>query len=872
MKPAMTQSRRDFLRTGGVLVVGFSVVGRDATLSAQTQISPTGLVDATQVDSWIAIGADESITAYSGKIEFGNGFSTVQTQLVAEELSVPLNRVNVIFGETGLTPDQGVTSGSQSTVTEFRPGGLRQALDTARDALFQLASQRLGVPTGQLTVKDGVFSVKGADNSSQVSYGQLLQGKRFNLTLNSAAIPKDPHQYTILGTSVPRIDIPTKATGQFQYVQHVRLPGMLHGKVVRPPVVGATVVSIDRGSVAGLPGNVKVVVKNNFVGVVADTEWSAIQAAKALNVTWSQGVTLPDQSTLYTWMQQQPSADSFTVNSEDTDQLLKQAVIKVSAQYLYPFQMHGPLASSCAVADVQGGSGSSATATIWSATQGVYPERDSVAMVLGIPKSNVRVVFVESSGCYGLCGNDSVGYDAALLSQAVGQPVRVQYSRKDENVAGDTFGPAYVIDMNAGIDAMGQIIVWTYESWSLAKGDRPEATIPGNIISGALAGFPTPPLLPSAAKPLMTFDNNNNSAAGYLNGAVAGKPPAGTGTVASQKVLVHSIASPFFTGPLRSPARLQNTFANESFMDELAAAVKADPVQYRLRHLSDPRLIAVLNAAAQAANWDTRPSPKLGNAKTGVVTGRGISCVLYEGKNGYSGLVAEVSVDQATGVITVTRLVASQDSGPVSNPDGLRNQMQGGALQGVSRTLHEEVKWNAGSSAITSVDWRTYPVFQFGDSLPVIETVLLNPLNVPPLGAGECTITLVASAIGNAVFDATGVRLRQVPFTPERVLAALMGLGNTFQTEAVAGPKNATAITRQYQLDGTASTSFDGKPLSYQWIDVPGAPQAAILQSNTANPIVQFGSGRGAYTFQLTVTDSSGKTATDTVTINYVGN
>ena len=329
------------------------------------------------------------------------------------------------------------------------------------------------------------------------------------------------------------------------------------------------------------------------------------------------------------------------------------------------------------------------------------------------------------------------------------------------------------MNMNAGVDRNGQMIVWTYEGWSLTKGNRPNATTPGNIISGALAGFPTPPLVPAEATQPTTFSNNGNAAAAYLNGTVAAKPPGGTGTVASQKVLIHSIASPFFTGPLRSPDRLQNTFANESFMDEVAAAVTADPVQYRLRHLSDPRLIAVLNAAAEAANWDTRPSPKPGNAKTGVVTGRGVSCVLYEGNNGYSAMVAEVSVDQATGVITVTRIVTSQDSGPVSNPDGLRNQMEGGALQGMSRALHEEVKWNADSGAITSVDWKTYPVLPFGDPLPVIETVLLNPLNVPQLGAGECTITIAASAIGNAVFDATGARLRQVPFTPARVLAAL---------------------------------------------------------------------------------------------------
>jgi len=771
-EPETGSSRRDFLRNAGVLIVGFGMGG--GKLSAQNPINPTGLVDATQVDSWISIAADESITAYSGKIEFGQGFSTVQTQLVAEELSVPLNRIKVVFGDTGFTPDQGVTSGSQSTVTEFKPGGLRQALDTARDALFQLASQALDVPPSALAVRDGVFFVKGGDPSDQVSYGQLLQGKRFNLTVDSRTVPKNPSQYTVLGTSVPRIDLPARTTGQFQYIQHVRLPGMLHGKVVRPPVVGATVVNVDRSSVLSLPGNVRVVVKNNFVGVVADTEWHAMQAAKALVVTWSGAATLPDQNTLYLWMQQQPSADSFTVNSGDTDQTLAQAVKIISAQYLYPYQMHGALASSCAVADVRGGGFSSAvTAKIWSATQGVYPQRDSVALVLGIPIADVRVTFVEGSGCYGLNGNDSVSFDAAMMSQAVGRPVRVQYSRRDEMASGESYGPAYVVNLNAGVDRSGQMIVWTAESWSLTKGDRPNATTPGNIISGALAGFPTPPLIPGAEAPPKTFRNNGNAAANYVNGVVGGNPPGGTGTVPSQRVLAHSVASPFFTGPLRSPDRLQNTFANESFMDEVAAAVTADPVQYRLRHLSDPRLIAVVNAAAAAANWDTRPSPKPGNAKSGVVTGRGFSCVLYEGNNGYSAMVAEVSVDQATGVITVTRMVASQDSGPVSNPDGLRNQMEGGALQGMSRALYEEVKWNVDPGAITSVDWKTYPVLPFGVPLPTIETVLLNPLNVPQMGAGECTITIVAAAIGNAFFDATGVRLRQVPFTPARVLAAL---------------------------------------------------------------------------------------------------
>jgi CO/xanthine dehydrogenase Mo-binding subunit len=763
-------SRRDFLRTAGVMFIGFGMAGGARKLAAQDPTNPTALVDANQVDSWLAIGADESITAYSGKIDFGQGFRTVQHQLIAEELSVPLDRITLIMGVTGVTPDQGVTSGSQSHIAEFGPGGLRQALDTARDALMQLASQQLDAPASALAVKAGVVYMK-SDPTQQVTYGQLVQGKRFNLTLNNKAVPKDPSQYRVLGTSVRRVDIPAKVTGQFQYVQHVRVPGMLHGKVVRPRTVGATVVSVDNGSLAGMPGRPQVVVRRNFVGVVADTEWHALQAANALNVTWSSGAALPAFATLYDSMRKQPSRDSYTVNSGDVDQALKSAATTVKSTYLHPYQMHGSIGTSCAVADVRGGNGPNATARIWSASQGVYPQRDSVANVLGIPNTNVRVIFVEGSGCYGINGADTVSYDAALLSQAVGAPVRVQFTRRDEMTAGENYGPAHVMDMSAGLDTNGQVLTWNYEGWTLSKGGRPSAAAPGNIISGALAGFPTPAFTPAAATPPTTFSNNGNTAPAYVTGAVNGAA-GGTGNVASQRVLVHTIESAFFTGPLRSPDRLQNTFANESFMDELATAAKDDPVQYRLRHLTDARLIAVLKAAASHAGWDPRPSPKPGNARTGVVTGRGVSCLLYEGNNGYSALVAEVQVDQAAGTITVTRLVAAQDSGPVSNPDGLRNQMEGGALQGMSRALHEEVKWDEQAGFITTFDWRRYAVYQFGDTLPVVETVVLDRKNVPQMGAGECIITTVAAAIGNAVFDAAGVRLRQVPFTPANFLAA----------------------------------------------------------------------------------------------------
>lgn len=766
-------SRRNFLKGAGVLIVSFSVSGRAGNSGGQTAGKVVPLTIALdQVDSWIAIAEDESITGYTGKCEFGQGFRTVQYQLIADEMYVPLERITLIVCDTAFTPDQGVTSGSQSHPTEFGPNGLRQALATAREALFQMASVRLGVPVDQLAVLDGAIYLK-ADPTQQVTYGQLIGGQRFELTVDRAATPKDPSQYTVLGTSVPRYEIPDKVTGQFEYVQSVRLPGMLHGKVVRPPVVGATVLAVDETSVQGLPGNVRVVVRNNFVGVVADKQFQAMRAAQMLQVTWSEGVALPNQADLYDYMRQQPSRDSYTVLSDDVDQRLEQASNIIRATYLYPYQMHGSVGSSSAVADVQG-KGPNGTATIWSATQGVYPQRDSVARVLGIPQENVRVIFMEGSGCYGINGADTVSYDAAVLSQAVGQPVRVQLTRKDEMAWGENYGPAYAIDLRAGLNEKGNIDVWDYEAWTLTKGNRPNVDTPGNIITGALLGFPTPPLVPGPGNPPTSYSNNSNADSSYGAGCVAGRC-GGTGTIESERILLHTIQSSFFTGPLRSPARLQNTFANESFIDEVAAFVQADPVQYRLRHLSDPRLIDVLNAAAEAAGWETRPSPNPNSKPTGIATGRGIACVLYEGNNGYCGLVSEVQVDQATGQVTVTRMVAAADSGPVSNPDGIRNQIEGGALQGMSRCLREEVKWD--DQKITSIDWVTYPVFRFGEPIPVVESVLLNRLDKPQLGAGEVSITIVAAAIANAIFDATGARVREIPFTPARVLAALQARG-----------------------------------------------------------------------------------------------
>ncbi len=758
-------SRRDFLRTSGALIVGFSSAG--TLLRAQGGGPSPGSPSANQVDSWIAIAADGSVTAYSGKEELGQGISTAQTQLVAEELCVPIQRVKLIYCDTAMTPDQAHTSGSQSHPANFNQGNLAQAGATARQALLKLASERLGAPVDQLTASDGAISVTGSP-SKTVSYGALLGGKKFNLTLDKNARRKPAPEWTVLGKPVPRPDLAALVSGQFEYVHNVRLPGMLHGRVVRPPAVGATVISVDEGSVKDLPGLVKVVVKKNFVGVVAQKPWQAIQAANKLRVNWTPGSGLPSHANFYDHLRnQKPTRETLLVDSKDVDQRLAEAATTLNATYHHPYQMHGSIGSSCAVADVQGDK-----ATIYSPTQAVWYQRNTAAMVLGLMPENLHVIYRPGAGCYGLNGADTVTYDAALLSQAVGKPVRVQLSRKDE-MAWENYGNAYVMDERAGLDAQGNIIAWHHESWSPTLGNRPGPRTPGNVITGLLVGFEPEPFQPRSPAPdPRNYNNGSNGVPSYVAGRVDGAN-RGTGAVKSERVLLHNVQSPFWTGPLRSPARLQNTFAHECFMDELAAKVKADPLAYRLRHLSDPRLSDVLKAAAKAANWDSRPSPKPNLRKVGLATGRGMACVLYEGDNGYSAMVVEVEVNQDTGKVAVRHIVAATDCGPISNPDGLRNQIEGGALQGASRALGEEVTWD--EQKVTSVDWGTYRSLPVGFDLPKIDSVLLNRPDEEATGAGELSITLVAAAIGNAIFDATGARIRQVPFTPERIKAALAG-------------------------------------------------------------------------------------------------
>ncbi len=762
----MTLPRREFLKSCGALIVSFSS-GPLSLLSAQQSPGPFGThpshIDPEKLDSWLAVGDDGIITAYTGKCDFGQGIFTVQSQLVAEELCVRIARVKLIQCDTSICPDQGTTSGSQSTPTNFNSENLALAAATAREALLSLAAKKLGEPVEHLTVADGVIT---GTTGRHVKYEDLIGNKHFELPLNAKAKRKSVADWTVLGKPTPSLDRTALMTGQFEFVHNVRVPGMLHGRVVRPPEMGATVAHVDEQSVRNIQGLVKVVVRKDFVGVVAETQYQATLAARQLVVRWNPGPELPPQKDFFNHIQKLPARDALNVDSQDVDARLAEASSVIRARYTYPYQMHGSIGASCAVADVKPES-----VTVWSATQSAYPTRSIVAKLLNIPLEKVRVIYVRGSGCYGLNGADAVSFDAAILSHAVGTPVRLQFSRRDE-MMWENLGSACTIQLRAGLAHDGHIVAWDREDWVAAMGNRPGYDQPGNVITGMLLGYEPELPKPGPAKPPSgEFHNRSNTVPSYFAGCIAGNC-GGDGTIRSERALTHTVRSPFFTGPLRSPLRIQNTFANECFMDELCAHANADPVAFRLMHLQNSRVIGVVKAAAQATNWQARPSPKTGISRTGTASGRGIACVAYEGNNGYAALVAEVDVDLETGTVRPRRFVVALDCGPISNPDGLRNQVEGGILQGMSRALVEEVTWD--NRRVTSIDWETYNSLYLDYEMPAVETVFVTPPDVPATGAGETAITVIPAAIGNAIFDATGVRLREVPFTPQRVKAALV--------------------------------------------------------------------------------------------------
>jgi CO/xanthine dehydrogenase Mo-binding subunit len=747
-------SRRQFLKSTGALVVGFNLFTPAGKVFAQFAKLPSGDIDPTSLDSWLAITPDGLVTFYTSKVEIGTGTITALAQIVAEELDVPMARIKMDSGDTSRTIEQGSTVGSRSI--ERAGPQVRQAAAAARQELLKLGAARLGVSDARLGVVDGVVSVIG-DPAKKITYGQLIGGKRFNTKITATGTgwdmkvapevkAKDPKTYKIVGRPVKRFEIPAKVTGEHSYIHDVRIPGMLHGRVVRPPVINTEPLNIDQDSIRGIPGVVMIMREGKFVGVIAKTEWAAIKAARALKVTWSKPTSkvpaTPDA--LFAYLKNtKPARTLKPVAKGNVASALNQGKKTYQAAYRWPFQMHGMIGPSCSIAEVKGDK-----ATIWSGPQGPFRTRGTVAKLLGLKEQNVRVVYHEASGSYGRMSTDDGAEDAALMSRAVGAPVRVQWSRQDEH-GWEPKGPAQLDEAKAAVDGEGKIIAWDFadygQPWT-ASGSTP---LLASLQIGLTPNNPGGP--------------NGTQSSGEIY------------AITNQTILCHHInwhfpePIPLRTSNLRAPGDIARCFASECFLDEIAADLKVDPADFRMRHLADNKRAAeCLKAAADKAGWQKRPSPAPASSGN-IATGRGVA--VTQRANTYIAIVAEVEVNKTTGQVAVKRLVCSHDCGLMINPDGVMNQVEGNVIQGVSRAMYEEVKFDT-NGAVTSVDWATYPILKFPD-LPDLEIVLINRPEMAPLGAGEGATIPPAAAIANAIYDAVGVRLREGPFTPNRVLAEM---------------------------------------------------------------------------------------------------
>ena len=737
-------SRRSFLAAGGVLIVGLGLdglgpAGAQSTPDADRFLGKSLAPDA--VDSFLAVHRDGTVTAFVGRVDLGTGGRIAMRQLVGEELDIPLERIALIEGDTALTPNQGGTGGSYGIA---RGGSqLRLAAATARRALVDLAAQRLGRPASDLEVADGV--VRGKDGNGSVGYGELIGDRALNLKVDTAA-PLRPHdRFRFIGKSLPRPDLPAKITGHHRYLQDLVLPNMLHARVIRPPAFGAALVSVDESSIAGI-GSARVVRIQSFLAVVAEREWDAVRAARALKTQWGSGTGLPDHAREFEAMRASPVVrDQEIAKRGDLAALSAPpaGTRTLAASYRWPMQTHGSIGPSCGVADVRPD-----RVTVWSASQNVHGLQNTFARMLGVERDRVRVIYMDGSGSYGANGADDAAAEATLLSRAVGRPVRVQWSRQEEHGL-DPKGPAQLLELRAAVDKDGEIAAWETQAW------LPIST----------ANLPNIPLLAVDAAGL---PQTQGRATGLIHQNV--DPPY---AMPNLNAVVHWVAdAPLRTSPLRAPGKIANTFAVESFTDEIAALARVDPLEFRLRRLANPRGLEVLRRVAARMGWQPRPSPGPGRRNAAVLTGRGLAYVHYKHDETIVAMGMDVTVERATGRIRVTRVVAAQDCGLMINPDCVKAQLEGNILQTLSRALHEEVVYDR--DRVTTVDWASYPILTFPE-VPKLDLELIQRLDQPPLGAGEAASTPVGAALANAVFDATGVRLRTVPFRADRMKAALAG-------------------------------------------------------------------------------------------------
>ena len=769
--------RRTFLKGSGLLIAGAGAASFAGPFTwliqdASAQAAPYPDIDFRQLDSWIVIHPDNTATFRVGKTDLGQGTGTAFRQMMADELDMPYDRTTCIMGSTDVTPDQGGSGGSDAIQTDGWP--MRRVAAEARRVLLEMASAALAAPVDQLAVSNGVVSLK-SDSSKRVTYGELVGGKRFDVALSGNNVDattgiakvKPVHELKIVGQSPQRYDIPAKVDGSLKWAVDMKVPGMVHARNVKPPFAGARLGAIDESSLKSIPGFIKVVSKGNYVAVVCEREEQAIRAARQLKIEWVKPATapFPASDNLFTHMRAAtPTSSQKPAVTGDPDAALKSAARIIEAEYDVPFQGHTSFAPAHAMADPSNGQ-----ITIYSNDMKSYGMRTGVAQFLGIPREQVRVVWMEGPQAYGRTAADDAGFEAAYLAKEIGRPVRVQWMR-DEESQWDTKGPAFVFKIRGGLDAKGDVVALDYDARAADfyhLGYNEHDTV---LIAQLMGARREKPSAGNASAPSDMYAIPNRRTSGH----VVSLP------------LVHE--TPLRTGNLRDPNGPQITFAAESFIDELAAAAKADPVEFRLRLLSGAstddsgfkraRSIAVIKAAADAYGWDPRPSPNHEGTKArsgNILTGRGIA-YSFRSQTVVAQIV-EVEVNRQTGRVWAKRIVCAHDCGLVINPEGLRRTVECGMLHSLSRALHEEVQFDAEKT--TGVDWISHPTLRHADAPEKIDVVIVNGdpnpkrPDLPHYGAGETVCKPLLAAVANAIFDATGVRLRRVPFRPARVLAAL---------------------------------------------------------------------------------------------------
>jgi nicotinate dehydrogenase subunit B len=734
--------RRRVLAGGGALIVSFSMTSayaedQSAPAAMPVPKPPGSLKDEPFLDAWIRIDADGKITAFTGKAELGQGFKTAFQQIAAEEMDVPFASLTVITADTGRTANEGYTAGSHST--QDSGTAIQNAAAQTRALLVAEAARRLEVPEENLRTENGAVI---ASDGRRLGYGELVVGDRLHVQAQPKSKLKDPATFKVMGQPVPRVDIPAKVTGGAAYVQDMRLPGMVHARIVRPPSYGAQLTECDISATEKMSGVVKVVRDGDFLAVVANKEFHAVKAMRALSAAakWQETAKLPKQDDLHRVLTNLPSQDSTIFQHSDPSAI---GVKTIEATYTRPYQSHGSIGPSCAVAQSIDG-----VMTVWTHTQGVYPDRQGIAEMLRVPLPSVRLIHVEGSGCYGHNGADDAAADAALIARAMpGVPVRVQWMREQEH-SWEPYGPAMVTKLKASLDANGAIADWNFEVWSNTHSMRPGGA--GSMLAAQHMAqpFAVPPPKPL---PLPEGGGDRNAIPIY--------------TFPNAHVVHHFIPTmPLRISAMRALGAYHNVFSIESFMDELASAAGADPVEFRLEHLQDSRGRDVINKAAEGFGWHKGQKAPQGR-------GYGFAFARYKNLAAYCAVATEVEVDAETGHPRLVRAVAAVDSGQVVNPDGLTNQIEGAIVQSMSWTLYESVTFD--DTRITSIDWQTYPILRFNSVPDRIDVHIINRPGLPFLGSGETGQGPAAASIANAITSATGKRLRNLPLTRQRIKDAI---------------------------------------------------------------------------------------------------